>query len=227
MKNARDLALGFVIFSALCCILALPRVVLLALPRPVQAAVALGVVVWFFAWVGVRRKRDAQALDRIAAWVTDGGWTAVPTNRSWPWTSLLRDPGSVVVKRAWQSIIDDLLITVGEVEWADNALDGAVVGWAGKGVFVEIQLPVGTEPMGIRRPHRTIGASHRLDRPELHDAYENGEIPPFTARDRFLFTFEAVKRDDRMVPELFDRLIERTRRIVRLLDLGPDAESAR
>jgi hypothetical protein len=224
MKSARDLALGMVLFSVFCCGLALPRVVLLALPPRWQAAALLGLVVFVAGRIGLRGKRDREALGRLDAWVAAGGWISVPVNRSWPWNPLLRTPGTVVVKRAWQSIVDGLLITVGELEWSDNALDGAVVGWTGKGAFVEVELPVGTEPMGIRRPHRTIGTSHRLDLPALHDAYENGEIPPFTARDRSLFTFEAIK-EDRLAPEFLDRLVGRTQRIVQLLDLGPDAGS--
>jgi hypothetical protein len=119
-----------------------------------------------------------------------------------------------------------LLITVGEIRWSDDALSGAVEGWAGKGVFVEVRLPVVTEPMGIRRPNRTIGTSLRLDRPALRDAFENGEIPPFAALDRSLFTFEASKAE-RLAPEALDSLLERTQLIVRLLDLGPDDEGSR
>ncbi|MFI6073593.1 hypothetical protein ACIA5C_18650 [Actinoplanes sp. NPDC051343] len=220
MKNMRDFVLGFFMLAGLCCVLALPRVVMIALPRSFQMGAYLGVFVLLLGLVARDQRRDRQALDRIGAWVSAGGWISVPAGRSWPWESLLRTRGTVTVKWAWQSLVDGLLITVGEAKWDDNALDGAVVGWAGKGVFVEVQLPVATEPMGIRRPHRTIGTSHRLDLPALHDAFENGEIPPFTTRDRSLFTFEAF--EGRLSPASFDRLIERTLRIVRLLDLGPD-----
>jgi len=220
MKNMRDLVLGFFMFAGLCCILAAPRVVMIALPRSYQMGIYFGVLALILGLVARDHRRDRRALDRIEAWVSAGGWVSVPAGRPWPWESLLRTRGTVTVRRAWQSLVDDLLITVGEAKWDDNALDGAVVGWAGKGVFVEVQLPVATEPMGIRRPHRTIGTSHRLDLPALHDAFENGEIPPFTARDRSLFTFEAF--EGRLIPGSFDRLIERTLRIVRLLDLGSD-----
>jgi hypothetical protein len=168
-----------------------------------------------------RRERDAQR--RIDEWVGAGGWISVPARSAWPWESLLRMAGTVVVDRAWQSMIDDLPVTAGELHWDANALDGAVVGWAGRGVFVVVHLPVATEPMAMRRPHRTIGTSHRLDRPELHDAYENGDLPPWTARDRSLFTFEAF--DGRLDPVALDRLVLRTLRIVDLLDLGPDTTS--
>jgi hypothetical protein len=86
-------------------------------------------------------------------------------------------------------------------------------------------IPVPTEPMSLRRPHRTLGSSHRLDRPALHDAFENGEIPPWTAREQSLFTFEAVK--GRLHPSSLDSLLLRTLRIVDLLDLGPDAVTDR
>jgi hypothetical protein len=78
----------------------------------------------------------------------------------------------------------------------------------------------------MRRPHRTIGTSHRLDRPAPKDAFESGEIPPIAAPDRSLFTFEASKVE-RLAPESLDSLLERTQLIVRLLDLGPDAEGSR
>jgi hypothetical protein len=191
---------------------------------PLEAA--LGALVLLVGVIVVARRRNRVAVRRIEAWASAGSWISVPVGRSWPWESLLREPGTVTVERAWQSIVDDLLITVGELRWSDNALSGAVEGWAGKGVFVEVRLPVATEPMGIRRPNRTIGTSHRLDLPALKDAFENGEIPPFAALDRSLFTFE-VSRDERLAPESLDRLLERTQRIVRLLDLGPDAEGAR
>jgi hypothetical protein len=194
----------------------------------------LGVLTVLFPWqvrlsllvlagglVIISRKRNRENGSRFEAWAAAGGWISVPADRSWPWASLLRDPSTVTVKRAWQSMTDDLLITVGEARWSDNALFGAVTGWAGKAVFVEIQLPVASEPMGLHRPHRTIGTSHRLDLPALHDAFENGEIPPFTVNDRSLFTFEAFT-DQRLTPETLDSLRDRTQRIVRLLDLGPD-----
>jgi hypothetical protein len=202
-------------------ILFLPRLVLAALGAAFPLPTALGALALLVGFIVVARRRNREAVRRIKAWASAGGWISVPAGRSWPWESLLRDPDTVTVERAWQSMVDGLLITVGELRWSDNALSGAVEGWAGKGVFVEVGLPVATEPMGMRRPNRTIGTSHRLDRPALMDAFENGEIPPFAALDRSLFTFEASQAE-RLAPESLDSLLERTRRIVRLLDLGPD-----
>jgi hypothetical protein len=206
----------------LCCGYALVKTIfqslLVAYPVATLGTVALAITTG----VTVHRKRDRDALGRVDAWIAAGEWLPVVTGGRWPWESLVRTPGSVVVDRGWQSIVDDLLVTVGELHWDDNALDGAVVGWKGRGVFVVVHLPVPTEPMAFRRPHRPVGDSHRLDRPALHDAFENGEIPPWTARDRDLFTFEAF--EGRLTPEALDALVLQTLHIVRLLDLGPDVD---
>lgn len=219
-ENLVELLGVVVLFAALCCALTVPRVIFGSLfqsyPLPaflISFAVLAGIIV-------TARTRLRTTRRRVAAWVAAGRWIPVPVDRAWPWTSLVFDTGSVVVKQAWQSIIDDLTVTAGELRWDQNALDGAVDTPAGTGVFVEVHLPVETEPMGMRRPHRTIGTSHRLDRPDLNDAFENGEVPPFTAQGRSLFTFEAFRGQLR--PEAIDSLIQRTLRLVGLLDLGPD-----
>jgi hypothetical protein len=215
-----DVVLGLVLFGGLFCILFVPRVIYGALFEAFPRPTILSVGVLFAGLIITFRVRSRAAFRRIEAWVSAGNWISVPVDRSWPWASLVRASGSVVVDRAWQSMVDDLTVTAGELHWSDNALDGAVVGWAGKGAFVVVHLPVEIEPMGIRRPHRAIGTSHRLDRPALNDAFENGEVPPFTATDRSLFTFEAFK--GRLRPEAVDSLIQRTLHLVHLLDLGPD-----
>jgi hypothetical protein len=225
LKAQVELAIGFAILAAICLCWAVTvtlfRSVLKSFPVQTLGVIALVIVTS----VTVRRKRDREALERIEEWVTAGTWIPVPVNSDWPWKSLVRNVDHVVVDRAWQSTIDELLVTVGELHWTDNALDGAVVGWADRGAFVVVHLPVPTEPMSLRRPHRTLGSSHRLDRPALHDAFENGEIPPWTAREQSLFTFEAVK--GRLHPSSLDSLLLRTLRIVDLLDLGPDAVTDR
>lgn len=209
------------LFGGLVCVLSVPRVIFSGLVDAYPLQTILSVAVLLAGLIITPRMRSRDAFRRIETWVAAGNWISVPVGRSWPWTSLLQTPDSVVVDRAWQSMVDDhLLITAGELHWSDNALGGAVDGWVGRGVFVVVHLPVETEPMGIRRPHRTIGTSHRLDLPALNDAFENGEIPPFTAIDRSLFTFEALEGSLR--PEAVDSLIRRTLRCVHLLDLGPD-----
>jgi hypothetical protein len=224
-KDQVDLAIGLAVLGVICCcyavVVVLFRTVLKSFPLPTLGVIALVIVTS----VTVRRKRDRDARNRIEAWVTAGEWIPVPVHAGWPWTSLVRNTDHVVVDRAWQSMVDDLLITAGELHWTDNAFDGAVVGWSARGPFVVVHLPVPTEPMALRRPHRTLGTSHRLDRPALHDAFENGEIPPWTAREQSLFTVEAVP--GRLHPDSLDSLIRRTLRIVQLLDLGPDTVPGR
>jgi hypothetical protein len=175
--------------------------------------------------VTIHRKRDRDARRRVEMWVVAGDWDPTGPSLYWPWVPLLRKLGTVQVLRAWAGPVDGLPVTVGELKWDENALDGAVVGWKGQGVFVVVRLPVPTEPMAMRRPHRTLGDSHRLDRPALHDAYEDGRIPPWTARDQDVFTFQAIK--GRLAPHDLDDLIRRTLLIVGLLDLGPDEADPR
>jgi hypothetical protein len=220
LKDKAETVFILSLFALFCCGYAVVRVAFGSLLQdyPLATFGTVGLVI--ATGVTVRGRRNANALRRIAAWAAGGEWTSVPTGRPWPWASLVRNPSWVVVDRAWQSTVDGLLVTAGELHWDQNALDGAAVGWSGRGAFVLVHLPVPTEPMGMRRPHRTIGASHRLDQPALHDAFENGEIPPWTARDQDLFTFEAVK--GRLTPEALEALIRRTLHVVRLLDLGPD-----
>jgi hypothetical protein len=62
---------------------------MMALPRSYQMGACLGVVALNLGLVARARKRDRQALERIEAWVSAGGWISVPAGRSWPWASLL------------------------------------------------------------------------------------------------------------------------------------------
>jgi hypothetical protein len=164
----------------------------------------------------VRTIRDRQTRRRLAA----DGWRPVPAAQPWPWQPLLERPDQTTVHRAWARTVDGLPLAAGEISWDDNALNGSVTGWAGRGVFVVVKLPAPTEPMALRRPHRTIGASHRLDFPAMRAAFEAGEIPPWTARDDRLFTFEAIPGQLRAGQ--IQEAVRRTLLVVRLLDLGPD-----
>ena len=83
-----------------------------------------------------------------------------------------------------------------------------------------VRLPAPTGPMALRRPHRTIGTSHRLGFPAMHAAYEAGEIPSWTAKDDRLFTFNAIPGQLRA--GAVQVAVQRTLLVVRLLDLGPD-----
>jgi hypothetical protein len=224
MKQKQNPVIAFLVVGGFCGGFVLMWLIfcLVVVNFPVATFAAIAALV--AAGVVVHRKRNRGAWRRLTTWVSAGGWIPVPADRKWPWASLLRMPGTVVVDRAWTATVDGFPVTAGTLLWDDNALDGAVVGWAGCGIFVVVRLPAPTEPMAMRRPHRTVGDSHRLDRPALHDAFENGEIPPWTARDRDLFTFQAIA--GRLHPEHLDDLVRRTLLVVRLLDLGPDAASS-
>jgi hypothetical protein len=164
----------------------------------------------------VRRIRDRQTLHRLDA----DGWQPAPADQPWPWLPLSERPDQTKVHQAWTRTIDRLPLTVGEITWDDNALSGSVKGWKGRAVFVVVKLPAPTEPMALRRPHHTIGTSHRLDFPAMHTAYEAGEIPPWTAKDDRLFTFNEVPGQLRA--GAVHVAVQRTLLVVRLLDLGPD-----
>ncbi|WP_091643858.1 hypothetical protein [Micromonospora pallida] len=166
--------------------------------------------------LAVREIRDRQTLHRLGA----EGWQPVPADQPWPWLPLCERPDQTRVRRAWTRTVDRLPLTVGEITWDGNALSGSVRGWKGRGVFVVVKLPAPTEPMALRRPHRTIGTSHRLDSPAMHAAYEADEIPPWTAQDDHLFTFHAFPGQLRA--DAVQVAVQRTLLVVRLLDLGPD-----
>lgn len=195
-----------------CCVVALIQVAAQEYPL-----VAVGVAGAGLAAYGAFRKiRDWQALRRLEA----QGWQSAPAGQPWPWLPLLVRPGATRVLRAWARTVDGLPVTAGELTWDDNVLDGSVEGWQGRGVFVVVRLPAPTEPMALRRPHRTIGTSHRLEFPALHAAYAAGEIPPWTAKDDCLFTFTAFQGQLRA--DALEAAVRRTLLVVRLLDLGPE-----
>jgi hypothetical protein len=213
--RVRDAA-ATIAFLLVCCggslILAALKVAAQHFPLVMAAAVAVGVSVRR----AVRKLRDREALRQLAA----EGWEPAATDQPWPWLELLERPGQTEVHRAWTRTVDGLPLTAGEITWDDNALNGSVQGWTGRGVFVVVELPAPTEPMALRRPHRTIGSSHRLGFPAMLAAYEAGEIPPWTAKDDRLFTFNAIP--DQLRAGAIPEAVERTLLVVRLLDLGPD-----
>lgn len=176
----------------------------------------LGLLCLVFAGSSARdRIGDRRTRRRLEA----EGWQPVPTDRPWPWLPLIERPGQTTVSLAWTRTVDRLPVAVGEIAWEGDALAGAVKGYAGRGVFVVVELPSPTEPMALRR-HRTIGTSHRLDFPAMREAFEAGEIPPWTAADDHLFTFTAIP--DRLRGDAVREAVRRTLLVVRLLDLGPD-----
>lgn len=162
----------------------------------------------------VRKFRDRRTLHRLGA----EGWQPAPADQPWPWLPLSERPDHIKVHRAWTRTVDRLPVTAGEITWDNNALSGSVKGWKGRGVFVLVKLPTPTEPMALHRPHRTIGTSHRLDIPAMHAAYEADEIPPWTAKDDHLFTFNAIPGQLRA--DAVQASVQRTLLVVRLLDLG-------
>jgi hypothetical protein len=178
----------------------------------ISACVAL---VGFAVYRTVRAVRDRRTLRVLA----DEGWRSVPAEQPWPWLPLIEHPDRTMVYRAWSRTVDRLPVTVGELTWNENALVGSVKQWRGRGVFVMVELPAPTEPMA-QRLHRTIGTSHRLDFPALRAAYEAGEIPPWTAADDRLYTFNPIP--DRLRADRIQEAVRRTLLVVRLLDLGPD-----
>jgi hypothetical protein len=149
-------------------------------------------------------------------WLAAEGWQPASADQPWPWLPLI-ERGQTEVHRTWTRTLDSLPLTVGEITWDGNALNGSVSAWKGRGVFVVVTLPTPTEPMALRRPHRTIGTSDRLNLPAMHAAYEAGEIPPWTAMDDRLFTFTAIPGQLRA--EQVRVAAQQTLHVVRLMDL--------
>lgn len=214
MKQRVRHAAGMVAITLMCCAGTLIWAVLEVAAReyPLAAAAVIGGSVATHRAAG--KLGDWRTLRRLAA----AGWQPAPADQPWPWLPLVERPDQTTVHRAWTRTVDRLPLTVGEITWDDNALSGSVKGWAGRGVFVVVKLPAPTEPMALRRPHRTIGTSHRLELPAMHAAYEAGDIPPWTAKDDHLFTFDAIPGQLRA--GAVESAVQRTLRVVRLLGLA-------
>ena len=173
---------------------------------------AIAVLVVAPAGYGVLMARRRVGLGR---WATANGWTPVGAgSRGWPWEGLALN-GKAEAGRAWAR--ED--VTFGEVRWSGGAFAGAVPQREGHGVFVVIRLPESQPGMAMRLPYVVVGDSPRLQRPKLREAFLSGEIPPWTVRDRELFTVEAVPVEAAAA----QRAIGRARRIAGLLDLDGDS----
>ena len=184
-------------------------------PVPVFVAFVAALVVG----VTVTLVRARRSRHRIEQWQATG-WELQPEPRVWPWDGLLRDPSLVTVKRYWTRAVDGLPVTVGEIDWRDNAFAGGVNKWDGPGLCVVVQLPQPTEAMAMRRILTPVGTSHRLGLPAMIAAFVAQEIPPWTADGDELFIVEAY--DDWLTPEKIERSVRRALLTVRLLDLGAD-----
>lgn len=210
-------AAGVVAFTLMCgaglLMLTVIKVALREAPHVAVSVVGAGVTMYW----AIRKIRGWHTLRRLRA----EGWQPARADQPWPWLTLIERPDHTRVHRAWARIVDGLALTVGEISWDGNALSGSVKGWKGRGVVVVVNLPTPVEPMALRRPHRTIGTSHRLGFPAMHAAYEAGEIPPWTVKDDRLFTFNAMPGQLRA--DIVQVAVQRTLLVVRLLDLGPDA----
>lgn len=168
----------------------------------------------------VNRTGAVLAMDRH---LEESDWEPVdPVGREWPWTDL-RLRGTIRVLRAWSFESDGFPITAGEITWTGNALAGAVGPERGKGVFVVVHLPVEVPSMAMRNRFDRVGDSPLLDSSALRLALLNGDIPPWTARGRTLFTIEVPSSWIR--PAVVDESVRRALHVVDLLGLAPEQVS--
>jgi hypothetical protein len=187
----------------------------------------------------LRVRGAIRARRELAEWARPAGWTAVPVagDRGWPWTGLQVAPDVAVVLSAYTKRIVAFPVTVGEIRWHNRGLGTTVEDAAGSGLFVLVELPQALESMAVRcypdLARRRPGEdefrrrfelrgfdSYRLDNPELRAAHLNGDVPLWTVIGRDLFAF--VPLDGPATPDAVDLAVERTLRVVRLMEFGPD-----
>jgi hypothetical protein len=186
-----------------------------------------------------RLRRAVRARGELAEWAGPAGWTAVPVagDRGWPWTGLQVAPDVAVVLSAYTKRVVVFPVTVGEIRWHNRGLGTTVERAAGSGLFVLVVLPQPVESMAVRcypdparrragedefrRRFETRGFdSYRLDSSELRAAHVNGDVPLWTVIGRDLFAFVPLSRPP--TPDAVDLAVQRTLRVVRLMEFGPD-----
>jgi hypothetical protein len=186
-----------------------------------------------------RVRRAVRARRELAAWAGPAGWTSIPVaaDRPWPWTGLQVAPDVAVVLSAYTRRVGAFPVTVGEIRWHNRGLGTTVEPAAGSGLFVLVELPQPLPSMAVRcypalsrrrpgedefrRRFETRGFdSYRLDDPEFRAAHVNGDVPLWTVIGRDLFAF--VPLDRPATPAAVDLAMERTLRVVRLMEFGPD-----
>ncbi|SDT29741.1 hypothetical protein [Actinoplanes derwentensis] len=151
--------------------------------------------------------------------VTRSGWaSADPGGREWPWAAMTAG-GTVQIGQTWEFETDGLPVTAGEIRWRGGALHGAVSRPEGKGIFVVLRLPRAAPSMALHMPYEFVGDAPVLTRPALREAYLGQRIPPWTVRDRELFTVTGERRPIR--PAMVQDAVRRTLLVAGLLELVP------
>ncbi|MEV4276587.1 hypothetical protein [Actinoplanes xinjiangensis] len=160
------------------------------------------------------RSRPAGVLARHAA---AAGWEpTAPGRPQWPWPEP-QSGGTIRVRRAWSFTAGGLPVTAGDVRWTGRAFGGATDDADGQGVVVVIHLRGPVPSMAYHVPFERIGDSPLLDRTELRKAFLTRRIPPWTVRERCLYTVEPANGS--VTPALIDSAVRRALVVARLLDL--------
>jgi hypothetical protein len=158
------------------------------------------------------------ALRRFA---TANGWEPVDT-RDWPWTTRLHegDPsrstrtGAIRVRTAWRLPSDKYPVIVGEISFTGDILDDVIATkGSGRPFFVLVTLPQNEGSMATRHHFERHGDDSRVHSARMNIPFVRGHIPPWTIRDRELFTFQNV----RPTPNGVNEAVRRTLHIVDLL----------
>jgi hypothetical protein len=163
------------------------------------------------------RSRPAGVLARHA---TASGWErAAPEKQKWPWPEP-QPGGTIRVRRAWSFTAGGFRVTAGDVRWTGRAFAGATDDADGRGVVVVVHLPARVPTMAYHVPFERIGDSPLLDGAELRKAFLTRRIPPWTVRERALFTVEPA--NESVTPALIDTAVRRALLIAGLLDLATE-----
>jgi hypothetical protein len=179
---------------------------------PVEAMLCLSVMVLGFLY---STKNDPAGT--LTAHARRAGWRAIdPERTEWPWAGL-RPVGTVTVRNAWSLKVDGFPVTAGTIEWSGDALSGMVDRPDGTGVFAVVHLAEPVPSMAMHVPLVRGGDSPLLELAALRASFLRGTIPPWTARDRTLFTVEPTT--GAAEPEAIGRTVTRALRVTALLGL--------
>ncbi|WP_433795881.1 hypothetical protein [Actinoplanes sp. CA-252034] len=186
-------------------------------PGRMWAVWLLLVAACFLSLLADRARPDAV----LARHATAAGWErADPGSRTWPWPDPEPD-GTIRVRRAWSTTAGGFPVTVGEVRWTGRGFGAATDDAEGRGVVVVIRLASPVPAMAYHVPFERVGDSPVLDDAELRKAFLTRRIPPWTVRDRELFTVEPA--NEGVTPAVIDAAVQRALRVAALLGLTAGA----
>lgn len=103
----------------------------------------------------------------LSRWARRDGWTTLPVQGEWPWTTTEPGVPAPVVRRALSGTVNGFPVTVGEVTWASGGMLDVAGTAKGHGYFAVLRLPRSYGRLGVRRklePHRLRPAQDEFAR---------------------------------------------------------------